>query len=226
VPLDQYRWGHLNRIQIGNYAEYLVKMEFVLCGADVFTSEVDDHGIDLVIRTATGDHYDIQVKSAYRASTGYVYLYRTHPRLFLALVRFIDGQPPELYLIPSCLQDGTRNPILKQCWYTAEGKREFEWGLALNKKNLTELARNFKFGKVVAGLIVQPQAQKFLKRRQFNLGAMKGGPAVGDLEGLIGNAHDFYRAWGVARHVFRDAAKQETLHAFSPVGTQNDEICT
>jgi len=52
------------------------------------------------------------------------------------------------------------------------------------------------------------------------------GLAVGGLDGLIGNAHDFYRAWGVARHVFRHATKQETLHAFSPVGTQNDEICT
>jgi hypothetical protein len=50
--------------------------------------------------------------------------------------------------------------------------------------------------------------------------------SVGDLDGLIGNAHDFYRALGVACHVFRDATKQETLHAFSPVGTQDDEICT
>ena len=43
---------------------------------------------------------------------------------------------------------------------------------------------------------------------------------------LIGNPHDFYRALGVARNVFRNAAEQETLHAFSPVGTQNDEIGT
>ena len=30
----------------------------------------------------------------------------------------------------------------------------------------------------------------------------------------------------MARNVLRDAAQQETLHAFSPVGSQNDEICT
>ena len=50
--------------------------------------------------------------------------------------------------------------------------------------------------------------------------------SVSDLDGLIGNSHDFHRALGVTRHVFRNAAKQETLHAFSPVGTQNDEICS
>ena len=50
--------------------------------------------------------------------------------------------------------------------------------------------------------------------------------SVKDLGNLIGNSHDFHRALGVARNVFRNAAKQETLHTFSPVGTQNDEICT
>ncbi len=50
--------------------------------------------------------------------------------------------------------------------------------------------------------------------------------SVKDLDDLIGNSHDFHRALGVARHVFRNAAKQETLHAFSPVGSQNDEIGT
>jgi hypothetical protein len=89
-------------------------MEFVLCGADVFTSEVDDHGIDFVMRTPAGNHYDVQVKSAYRSNTGYVYLYRTHPRLFLALVRFVDGEAPEQYLVPSCDPNGEPNPLLKK----------------------------------------------------------------------------------------------------------------
>jgi hypothetical protein len=49
--------------ELGKYAECLAKMECVLCGCDVFTSEVDDHGIDFVIRTRQGNHYDVQVKS-------------------------------------------------------------------------------------------------------------------------------------------------------------------
>ena len=51
---DRYSWAHLNRLQLGKYAEYLTKMEFVLLGCDIFTSEVDDHGIDFVMRTPAG----------------------------------------------------------------------------------------------------------------------------------------------------------------------------
>ena len=37
---DKHTWSSVNRLQLGKYAEYLVKMEFVLCGCDVFTAEV------------------------------------------------------------------------------------------------------------------------------------------------------------------------------------------
>ena len=32
--------SRLNRLQLGKYAEYLVKMEFVLCGYDVFIAKL------------------------------------------------------------------------------------------------------------------------------------------------------------------------------------------
>ena len=47
---DKYNWDNLNRLQIGKYAEYYAKMEFTSYGFDVYTSEVDDKGIDFVIR--------------------------------------------------------------------------------------------------------------------------------------------------------------------------------
>src|ERR1035438_3204084 len=100
TPDDRHDWSRLNRLQLGKYAEYLVKMEFVLYGCDVFTSEVDDHGIDFVVRTRQGNHYDVQVKS-FRLETGkgtpYVYLdkqtFRVDPRSLLVLVHFVNGQP-------------------------------------------------------------------------------------------------------------------------------------
>jgi hypothetical protein len=96
--LDRHDWSRLNRLQLGKYAEYLVKMEFVLCGGDVFASEVDDHGIDFVIRTRQGNRYDVQVKS-FRIEAGkgtpYVFLqkskFNVHPSLMLALVQFVRG---------------------------------------------------------------------------------------------------------------------------------------
>ena len=61
--MGKYDWARLNHLQIGKYAEYFVKMEFTLHGFDVYTSEVDDRGIDFVIRKDRNFYYDIQVKS-------------------------------------------------------------------------------------------------------------------------------------------------------------------
>lgn len=43
-------WSKLNRMQLGRYAEYYAKMEFSSYGFDVYTSEVDDHGVDFVAK--------------------------------------------------------------------------------------------------------------------------------------------------------------------------------
>jgi hypothetical protein len=61
--IDKYNWDRLNNIQLGRFAEYFTKMEFVLYGFDVYVSEVDDRGIDFVIRRADTLYYDVQVKS-------------------------------------------------------------------------------------------------------------------------------------------------------------------
>ena len=47
---EGYDWGKLNSMQLGRYAEYFVKMEFTRHGFDVYTAEVDDKGIDFVVR--------------------------------------------------------------------------------------------------------------------------------------------------------------------------------
>src|SRR3990170_2253645 len=48
--MKKHAWSELNSLQIGKYAEYFVKMEFTQYGFDVYSSEVDDRGIDFVVR--------------------------------------------------------------------------------------------------------------------------------------------------------------------------------
>jgi hypothetical protein len=48
--MDRYEWSRLNTLQVGKYSEYFVKMEFTLYRFDVYQAEVDDKGIDFVIR--------------------------------------------------------------------------------------------------------------------------------------------------------------------------------
>ena len=44
------KWSGLNHMQLGQFGEYYAKMEFASYGFDVYTSEVDDHGVDFIAR--------------------------------------------------------------------------------------------------------------------------------------------------------------------------------
>ena len=152
---DSHTWSRLNRLQLGKYAEYLAKMEFLLHGCDVYASEVDDHGIDFVVRTRAGRHYDVQVKSFRSAATTYVFLEKSKfpisPQSLLALVQFKDGEPVALFLIPSSI-DGTPNSVLESRNY-GEGKKSApEWGLTLSKKKLARLRDEYGFSAAVSRL--------------------------------------------------------------------------
>ena len=71
---EGYDWGKLNHMQLGRYAEYFVRMEFTRHGFDVYAAEVDDKGIDFIVRkehrpggTEVEYRYcDVQVKSVRR----------------------------------------------------------------------------------------------------------------------------------------------------------------
>lgn len=67
-PHNRYKWSRLNHLQLGRYAEYFVKMEFTLFGFDVYTAEVDDKGIDFVVRKDATQYYDVQVKSVFKST--------------------------------------------------------------------------------------------------------------------------------------------------------------
>ncbi len=104
MPTKRYDWARLNHLQVGRYAEYLAKMEFAMFGFDIYTTEVDDKGIDFVVRNSSKEFHEVQVKSL-RGTSGYVFMTKTSftpaQRLHLVLVLLHQGQPPAMYLIPS-----------------------------------------------------------------------------------------------------------------------------
>ncbi|MEY8747017.1 DUF4365 domain-containing protein [Paenibacillus tundrae] len=131
----KYEWSRLNHLQLGRYAEYFVKMEFTLLGCEVYTSEVDDRGIDFVFRK-DGKYYDIQVKSV--RNNNYIYLakskFELRESLLAAIVLMDEGASPRLYVVPS-----TRwlesDALFSSKDY--EGlKSNPEWGLNLSRKNM------------------------------------------------------------------------------------------
>ena len=78
------KWSELSHLQLGRYAEYYAKMEFASYGYDVYTSEVDDHGVDFVARNPVdGQYYEIQVKAV--RNLDYVYIRKDKKGFFLPL---------------------------------------------------------------------------------------------------------------------------------------------
>ena len=48
-------WSKLSSQQLGRYAEYYAMMEFSSHGCEVYSSEVDDHGVDFVVKIMRAD---------------------------------------------------------------------------------------------------------------------------------------------------------------------------
>jgi len=148
--MGRYSWQGLNNQQIGRYAEYFVKMEFTMHGFEVYSSEVDDRGIDFVVRSQSGHFYEIQVKSTRNA---YVFSSKDKmaltPQRLLALVLFDEAKEPSLFLIPS-MDWNTPDTLLKDHRY--EGKKSKpEWGVNISGRTRPLLER-YKFSDTVAKL--------------------------------------------------------------------------
>lgn len=137
--MSKYDWDNFKHLQLGKCAEYFVKMEFALHGFHVYTSEVDDHGIDFVVHRDQNVYYDVQVKSA--RNLNYIFLlkdkFALRKNLLAVIVLFFDGEPPQLYLIPS-LAWLKPNALLQSRDYKGK-KSKPEWGLNLSVGNLSLL---------------------------------------------------------------------------------------
>lgn len=137
--MPNLNWSKLNRMQLGRYAEYYVKMEFSSYGFDVYTFEVDDHEVDFVAKPPNSHvYYEIQVKSS--RDFGYVYITKEkmQPTTNRAVcyMYFIDGNLPDVYIIPSTAWLAP-NAVLVDRKYDKEGQTSApEWGINLSKKNL------------------------------------------------------------------------------------------
>ena len=116
-------------------------MELTMHGLDIYTSEVDDKGIDFVAKNTVGKYWDVQVKSKYK--TMYCYFAKSvfdiqRDNLLAALVHFVDNEAPTLYLIPAVTWK-TPNDLFVSRDYPGK-KSTPEWGLQLSKKNMPLLA--------------------------------------------------------------------------------------
>ena len=121
-------------------------------GLDIYTSEVDDKGIDFVARKGANRYWEVQVKSVYKSK--YIYFVKSafdiqQANLLVAVVPFVNGEAPTIYLIPAQAWKAPNSLLVSRDF---EGKASAaEWGLQLSRKNIPLLSR-YAFELVVGAL--------------------------------------------------------------------------
>jgi hypothetical protein len=135
-------WADLNHLQVGKYSEYFAKMALTRAGFDVFDAEVDDKGIDFVLRVGgeVPRYHDVQVKTV-RSRNSYVFMRKAKfplaPNLLLALIILDEGHEPDMYLIPASVWRDARPPFVDRDY--AGKKSAPEYGLTLSSSAIAAL---------------------------------------------------------------------------------------
>lgn len=149
--MERYNWEALNHLQIGKYAEYFVKMEFTMHKFHVYSSEVDDHGIDFVVKKGeTGPYMEVQVKSI--RNKGYVFIPESKmpkelsEKRLIAVVIFKQGAEPELFLFNSTVWKNLNELFV---FHKYDGKKSApEYGINISEKNM-KLLQQYRFHDVI-----------------------------------------------------------------------------
>lgn len=137
--MPNMKWSELSSNQLGQYGEYYAKMEFTSYGYDVYTSEIDDHGVDFVAKDAeTGEFFEVQVKSIRPGSPinigkGKISLDEHH---LVCLLYFIDGELPDVYIIPATAWENPNAALVERNYDKPDLKSSPEWAINYSKKNL------------------------------------------------------------------------------------------
>lgn len=138
-----FEYSNLNRFQVGKFGEYWVKMWLSLARFDTYTTEIDDKGIDFIIRLNNDKHLDIQVKTIRKK--GYIYIpkhiwkYSLRENLILALVILNDNEIPQLFLIPSTVWNNPNELFCDRDYLKENQKSLPEWGINISNRNLNLL---------------------------------------------------------------------------------------
>lgn len=146
-------WSMLSNLQFGRYGEYYAKMEFASYGFEIYTSEVDDHGIDFIAKRKNGNFLEIQVKSIRENS--YVYMCKNKwdincRNLYLALLIFKDENLPVVYVVPATAWQNLNELFCDKEYIGLKSKPEY--GLNISNKNM-HLLNPYKIAKTFDLLI-------------------------------------------------------------------------
>ncbi|QSO48370.1 DUF4365 domain-containing protein [Alicyclobacillus mengziensis] len=140
-------WNDLSPLQLGRYAEYFAKMEFASYGLEVYTTEVDDHGVDFIVKDKNGRFCEIQVK--FLRSKGNVFTPKSkfdisNKNLYLTLLIFEHGKLPDIFLIPSQAWEVSNEVFVDRNYDKPGQTSKPEYGINICQRKY-EILEIFKF---------------------------------------------------------------------------------
>jgi hypothetical protein len=129
-------------------------MELTSYGFDVYTSEVDDHGIDFVAKTKGGRYLELQVKAV--RQNNYTFMSKDkwnidEQNTYLILLLFTDNKMPDVYMIPATSWKSPDALLVDKDYVGFKSKPEY--GVNISKKNLPLLER-FSIEKTIESVIL------------------------------------------------------------------------
>ena len=129
--MPNLNWSELKPLQLGRYAEYYAKMEFTSYGYEVYTSEVDDHGVDFIAKSPAGQFLEVQVKAM--RNKNYVSIHKNKIKLddahLVCYIVFNNGSFPDVYIIPATVWTEPNGVFVSYDY------KNPEWGINYSLKN-------------------------------------------------------------------------------------------
>lgn len=147
--LTNKKSGHLH---LGKRGELLAKSKFIEYGFDVFSTEVDDKGIDFIVKNEKGEYFEIQVKAT---NKNYVFMkkdiFPLKKGVYLALIIFDNGIP-SFYLIPSLEWEKTEDKLFLTDKNYEGKKSPPEYGVYTSDKHIPKIKELYSFEEIIKQL--------------------------------------------------------------------------
>lgn len=143
----------ITHLHTGKMGELLGKAKFLEYGFDVYSSEVDNKGIDFIVCNEKKQYFEIQVKATYKK---YVFMrkevFTPKNSLYVLLIILEKNKEPLFNLIPSLDWKKKEIPsFLKDNNYDGK-KSKPEYGVYTSDKYIPKIIENYSFDKIIGKL--------------------------------------------------------------------------
>lgn len=154
MTMSRKVWKDLSPLQLGRYGEYYAKMEFTSYGFDVYTSEVDDHGVDFIAKNKSGKYYEVQVKSI--RNDNYTFIRKDKIVIddnhLICLISFVDDELPECYVFPATVWEKPDGSLFVSRDYVGL-KSSPEYGINIKSKKNKEQLKQYRSEDVLVNIL-------------------------------------------------------------------------